>query len=73
MNTDKHDVNATIAVFLDLENIAIGAQEAHFPRFDIQKILERLLLKGHIVVKKAYWTSTATRSSSGTCTRRPSS
>jgi len=54
MNTDKHDVNATIAVFLDLENIAIGAQEAHFPRFDIQKILERLLLKGHIVVKKAY-------------------
>jgi NYN domain/OST-HTH/LOTUS domain len=43
-----------MAVFLDLENIAIGAQEAHFPRFDIQKILERLLLKGHIVVKKAY-------------------
>jgi len=41
-------------VFLDLENIALGAQEAHFPRFDIQKIIERLLLKGHIVVKKAY-------------------
>jgi len=54
MNTTKHEANATMAVFLDLENIAIGAQEAHFPRFDIQKILERLLLKGHIVVKKAY-------------------
>ena len=46
--------NATMAVFLDLENIALGASEAHYARFDIQKILERLLLKGHIVVKKAY-------------------
>lgn len=43
-----------MAVFLDLENIAIGAREANFPRFDIRKVLERLLLKGHIVVKKAY-------------------
>jgi uncharacterized protein (TIGR00288 family) len=43
-----------MAVFLDLENIALGAREAHYPRFDIQKLLERLLLKGHIVVKKAY-------------------
>jgi uncharacterized protein (TIGR00288 family) len=49
-----HDTDATLAVFLDLENIALGAREAHYPRFDIQKILERLLLKGHIVVKKAY-------------------
>ena len=46
--------DATIAVFLDLENIALGAREARFPAFDIQKVLERLLLKGHIVVKKAY-------------------
>lgn len=43
-----------MAVFLDLENIAIGAREAQFPAFDIRKVLERLLLKGHIVVKKAY-------------------
>ncbi len=43
-----------MAVFLDLENIAIGAREANYPRFDITKVLERLLLKGHIVVKKAY-------------------
>src|SRR3990172_1996533 len=49
-----HDTNATMAVFLDLENIALGALEARFPTFDIQKVLERLLLKGHIVVKKAY-------------------
>jgi uncharacterized protein (TIGR00288 family) len=48
------DSEATMAVFLDLENLAIGAQEAQFPAFDIRKILERLLLKGHIVVKKAY-------------------
>ena len=43
-----------MAVFLDLENIAIGAREAQFPAFDIRQVLERLLLKGHIVVKKAY-------------------
>ena len=43
-----------MAVFLDLENIALGARDAHYPQFDIQKVLERLLLKGHIVVKKAY-------------------
>ena len=48
------DANTTMAVFLDLENIALGAREAHYPRFDIQKVTERLLLKGHIVVKKAY-------------------
>src|SRR3954471_4817941 len=49
-----HNSNATMAVFLDLENIALGAREANYPRFDIQKVIERLLLKGHIVVKKAY-------------------
>lgn len=43
-----------MAVFLDLENIALGAHDAHYPAFTIQKVLERLLLKGHIVVKKAY-------------------
>jgi uncharacterized protein (TIGR00288 family) len=43
-----------MAVFLDLENIALGARDASYPSFDVQKVLERLLLKGHIVVKKAY-------------------
>lgn len=52
MSTQEN--NATMAVFLDLENIALGALDAHFPRFNIHKVLERLLLKGHIVVKKAY-------------------
>src|SRR6187402_2205874 len=50
----KQNSDATIALFLDLENIALGARDAHYPSFDIQKVLERLLLKGHIVVKKAY-------------------
>src|SRR5437660_8418394 len=47
------DADATMAVFLDLENIALGARDAHYPSFDIQKVVERLLLKAHIVVKKA--------------------
>jgi uncharacterized protein (TIGR00288 family) len=52
MTTKASD--ATMAVFLDLENIALGARDANYPSFDIEKVLERLLLKGHIVVKKAY-------------------
>ncbi|NNM60735.1 MAG: NYN domain-containing protein [Steroidobacteraceae bacterium] len=43
-----------MAVFLDLENVALGARDAKFGSFDVGKVLERLLLKGHIVVKKAY-------------------
>ena len=49
-----NESDATMAVFLDLENMAIGAHDAKFPPFDIRKVFERLLLKGHIVVKKAY-------------------
>ncbi len=48
------DRTYTLAVFLDLENIALGAQDARFPQFDIGKVFERLLIKGNIVVKKAY-------------------
>src|SRR6188768_873574 len=51
---NRDDGDATMAVFLDLENIALGARDAHYPNFEINKIIERLLLKGHIVVKKAY-------------------
>src|SRR5512147_1752683 len=43
-----------MAVFCDFENIALGVREAKYDRFDIGKVLERLLLKGSIVVKKAY-------------------
>ena len=46
--------DATMAVFLDLENLALGARDARYPNFDIRLVLERLLLKGLIVVKKAY-------------------
>ncbi len=49
---DHHTDN--IALFCDFENIALGVREAKYTRFDIQKVLERLLLKGNIVVKKAY-------------------
>ncbi|MEW6252406.1 MAG: NYN domain-containing protein [Planctomycetota bacterium] len=42
------------AVFCDFENVAIGLKEGNFPDFRIRPVLERLLLKGSIVVKKAY-------------------
>jgi uncharacterized LabA/DUF88 family protein len=44
----------TMALFCDFENVALGVQDAKYERFDIGKVLERLLLKGSIVVKKAY-------------------
>ncbi len=44
----------SMALFCDFENIALGVKEAEFPKFDIDKVLEKLLLKGNIVVKKAY-------------------
>jgi uncharacterized protein (TIGR00288 family) len=43
-----------LAVFCDFENVALGVREAKYAQFDIAKVLERLLLKGSIVVKKAY-------------------
>lgn len=51
---DPRERTNIIAVFCDFENVAIGAREANFDKFNINKVLERLLLKGHIVVKKAY-------------------
>jgi uncharacterized LabA/DUF88 family protein len=44
----------SMAVFCDFENVALGVRDARYDRFDIQRVLERLLLKGPIVVKKAY-------------------
>ncbi len=43
-----------MALFCDFENIALGVRDANYAQFDIGKVLERLLLKGNIVVKKAY-------------------
>jgi len=44
----------SMAVFCDFENVALGVRDAKYDKFDIAKVLERLLLKGSIVVKKAY-------------------
>ncbi|MEX0141714.1 NYN domain-containing protein [Massilia sp. LMS1-1-1.1] len=46
--------NLSMAVFCDFENVALGVRDANYEKFDIKPILERLLLKGSIVVKKAY-------------------
>jgi uncharacterized protein (TIGR00288 family) len=43
-----------MAVFCDFENLALGVREAKYDKFDMRKVLERLLVKGSIVVKKAY-------------------
>jgi len=43
-----------MAVFCDFENVALGVRDARYAKFDIGKVLEKLLLKGSIVVKKAY-------------------
>src|SRR5664279_1740943 len=43
-----------MALFCDFENVALGVRDAKYEKFDIDKVLERLLLKGSIVVKKAY-------------------
>ena len=47
---DSHN----LAVFCDFENVALGVRDAKYAEFDIGKVLQRLLLKGSIVVKKAY-------------------
>ncbi len=43
-----------IAVFCDLENVALGVRDSEIQKFDITLVLERLLEKGKIIVKKAY-------------------
>ena len=43
-----------LALYCDFENIALGVRDAKYARFDIAEVLERLLVKGNIVVKKAY-------------------
>ena len=48
------DNSISMALFCDFENVALGVRDAQYEKFDIKPILERLLLKGSIVVKKAY-------------------
>ena len=45
---------ASMALFCDFENVALGVRDAQYDKFDIRPVLERLLAKGSIVVKKAY-------------------
>src|SRR6187399_3360691 len=52
MAIDIDDRN--LAVFCDFENVALGVRDAKYSKFNIGHVLERLLLKGSIVVKKAY-------------------
>ncbi len=46
--------SVSMALFCDFENVALGVRDANYDKFDIKRVLERLLLKGSIVVKKAY-------------------
>jgi uncharacterized protein (TIGR00288 family) len=50
----EHSQTRNLALFCDFENIALGVRDSNYAQFDISKVLERLLLKGNIVVKKAY-------------------
>src|SRR6188768_3916037 len=54
MNAPPRADTRIMAVFCDFENVALGVRDAKIAAFDIRKVLERLLLKGNIVVKKAY-------------------
>ncbi len=44
----------SMALFCDFENVALGVRDAKYAHFNINRVLEKLLLKGSIVVKKAY-------------------
>ena len=54
MSTSGSHRTPILAVFCDFENVALGVRDAKYDQFDIRRVLERLLLKGPIVVKKAY-------------------
>jgi uncharacterized protein (TIGR00288 family) len=54
MRHSVHSNDSNLALFCDFENIALGVRDAQYAKFDINKVLERLLVKGSIVVKKAY-------------------
>ena len=54
MTTNNPDGSASLALFCDFENVALGVRDEKYPKFDIALVLERLLVKGSIVAKKAY-------------------
>ena len=48
------DEDLNLAIFCDFENVALGVRDARIEKFNINLVLERLLVKGSVVVKKAY-------------------
>ncbi len=68
MNGDRN-----LALFCDFENIALGRAGRQICSFDIQPVLQKLLLKGSIVVKKAYCDWDRYKEFKPPCTRPPSS
>jgi uncharacterized protein (TIGR00288 family) len=50
----QHNDEQRLALFIDFENIAIGVRDANYRKFDINLVLERLLEKGKVLVKRAY-------------------
>ena len=54
MQMNGKNIIQNMALFCDFENVALGVRDAKYAAFDVQKVIERLLLKGSIVVKKAY-------------------
>ena len=52
MSSANEDLN--LAIFCDFENVALGVRDARIEKFDIKLVLERLLVKGSVVMKKAY-------------------
>jgi len=53
-NSQQDEHEQRLALFIDFENIAIGVRDAHYRKFDVNLVLERLLDKGKLLVKKAY-------------------
>ncbi len=51
---DAANDTRNIALYIDLENVAIGVRDAHYKPFDIGVVMKRLLDKGNVVVRKAY-------------------
>ncbi len=54
MNSTQPSDVQKMALFCDFENVALGVRDMNYADFDVRKVLERLLVKGDIVVKKAY-------------------
>lgn len=51
---ERRGETPNIAVFADFENVALGARDAKFKKFDIDLVLGRLLDRGNVVFRKAY-------------------